>query len=68
MKIRAPKVQNHSKVKRNRKMRKINIFEKFLKMKVCNRIKGKIKKTVKKTLILNKIRNGAKHSPSALRQ
>ena len=41
-------------MERNRKMRKIDNFEKFLKMKVCIKIKKKYKKTAKKTLILNK--------------
>ena len=48
MKIRAPKVQNHSKVERNRKMQKIDIFKKFLKMKVCIKIKQKIQENSKK--------------------
>ena len=50
MKIGAPKVQNHSKVKRNRKKQKIDIFEKFLKMKVCIKIKEKIQENSKKNI------------------
>ena len=50
MKIRAPKAQNHSKVERNRKMQKIDIFEKFLKMKIYIKTKGKIQENNKKNI------------------